>query len=67
MQGVREVGGFGGFAVCYAGLLCLCLSAKSATKMQIPSSGLFIQVSEGGVVREGDKAVFGSHLHPSRV
>lgn len=56
----REVGGFGG-------LFCLSLSSQSAAKMQIPLSGLFIQVLEEGVVREGDKAVFGSHLHPSRV
>lgn len=30
---------------------------------KLPFPWLFIQVSEGGVVRQGDKAVFGSHLH----
>lgn len=33
-------------------------------RCKLPFSGLFIQVSEGGVVRQSDKAVFGSHLHP---
>lgn len=32
---VREAGGFGGFAVQYAGLFFLSFSAESAAKMQI--------------------------------
>lgn len=30
---------------------------------KLPFSWLFMQVSEGGVVRQDDRAVYGSHLH----